>query len=145
MTQQTLREVNAPYTVNPDDQATGRETIIIRKDGEPIAAVVPYAEYQELLALKPKPAPALTILPVDPGFEKQWAAFQRLRPELLQKHSGQWVAIVNEQVAAIGPDFSIVAESVQAKYGKVARCIGQLRERERVYHIPYRKVIRRED
>jgi len=147
MSQQTLREVNAPYTINPDDEALGRETIIIRRNGEPVAAVVPYAEYQQLLALKPKPAPeppVYALLPVDSEFEKQWAAFQRLQPELLQKHPGQWVAVVNEQVGAVGPNFSAVAEAVHAKYGNVPRCIGQVREKPRVYHFPHRKVIRRE-
>ena len=153
MTRQTLREVNAPYTVDPDDESVGRETIIIRKNGEPVAAIVPYAEYQEWLALKPQLAsvrqpsepPVYAPLPVDPEFEKQWAAFQRLRPELLQKYPSQWVAIVNEQVGAVGPNFDAVAEAVYTKYGNVPRCIGQVREQQRVYHFPYRKVIRREN
>lgn len=55
MTAYILKEVNAPYTVRPDDEALGRETVIIRRNGEPIAAVVPYAEYQALLALRPAP------------------------------------------------------------------------------------------
>ncbi len=52
---QMLREVNAPYTVNADDEAIGRETIISRRNGEPVAAVVPYAEYRHWLAKKEPP------------------------------------------------------------------------------------------
>ncbi|HLB45679.1 MAG TPA: type II toxin-antitoxin system prevent-host-death family antitoxin, partial [Anaerolineales bacterium] len=88
MTRPILREVNAPYTVNPDDEALGRETIIIHKNGEPVAAVVPYAEYQKLLALT-ELAPLPPQLPSDPQFEKQYAAFQRLLPELLKEHRGE--------------------------------------------------------
>ncbi|MBI3361588.1 MAG: type II toxin-antitoxin system Phd/YefM family antitoxin, partial [Chloroflexi bacterium] len=74
-----LREVQAPYTVNPDDEAIGRETILIRRNGEPVAAVVPYAEYQQLLAAQAAHLAATSLLPVNSDFMRQWEAFQRLR------------------------------------------------------------------
>ncbi len=49
MPEQILREVNAPYMVNPDDETVGRETIIIRRNGEPVAAVVPLINGQLLI------------------------------------------------------------------------------------------------
>lgn len=147
MTTHTLREVNAPYTVNPDDEAVGRDTIIIIRNGEPVAAVVPYAEYQEWLAEKanrPGPPPIESPLPIDPEFRKQWEAFQRLRPELLKKYPGQWVAIVKEQVVEVGPDFSTVAERAD-RFGDAPMCICQVLEKPRIYKLPTRKVIRHAD
>jgi antitoxin (DNA-binding transcriptional repressor) of toxin-antitoxin stability system len=147
MTAQTLREVNAPYTVNPDDEAIGRETIIIRRNGEPVAAVVPYAEYQQWLAVKQSPSrpSIISALPISPDFLRQWEAFQRLRPELLKKYAGQWVAIVNEQVADVGPDFSTVARRTYAKLGNVPMCISEVLEEPRVYRMTARKVVGRVD
>jgi hypothetical protein len=37
----SLREVNTPYTVSTEDEAIGRDTIIVRRDGKPIAVVLP--------------------------------------------------------------------------------------------------------
>jgi hypothetical protein len=147
MTTHTLREVSAPYTVNPDDEAVGRDTIIITRNGVPVAAVVPYAEYQEWLAEKAIRAgqpPIESALPIDPEFRKQWEAFQKLKPELLKKYPGQWVAIVNEQVVEVGPDFSTVAERMD-RFGDVPMCISQVLDKPRIYKLPTRKVIRHAD
>lgn len=37
MATHAVRDVQAPYTVNPDDEAVGRDTIIIHRGGEPVA------------------------------------------------------------------------------------------------------------
>ena len=138
MPNQTLREVSAPYLVNPADEALGRETIIVRRNGEPVAAVVPYAEYQHLLALQLAPTPA----PADPEFARNRAAFQRLLPELQREHRGEWVAIVNERVAAFGPSSSAVLEEVCERLGDVRMYVQEIRETPRVYRINGPRVVR---
>ena len=146
MTQRIFREVQAPYVVNPDDETVGRETIILKRGGEPIAAIVPYAEYQDWLAFRQsRSQPHITsALPIDPGFMRQWEAFQRLKPELLKKYGGQWVGIVNEQVAEVGPDYASIAMRMD-RFGNAPMCISQVLEKPRVYKIPTRKVIRHVD
>ncbi len=140
MSEQHIREVQTPYIIRLDDKAIGQETIIIRQRGEPVAAIVPYPLYEKAILGKTLP---ITLPVPDPEFEKQWHAFQRMRPELLQKYPGQWVAVVNEQVAAIGSDFSIVAEQVEKEFGNVPRCIGEVLETPKIYRMTTRKVIRR--
>ena len=49
MTTHMLKEVSIPYTVNAEDEAIGRDTIVIRRNNQPIAVVLPYAEYEALL------------------------------------------------------------------------------------------------
>jgi len=144
MTKQTLREVNAPYTVDPDDESVGRETIIIRRNGEPVAAVVPYAEYQEWLALK-APLSAPSRPPSDPQFEKQYAAFQRLLPELLKEHRGEWVGVVNEQASVFGQTSSAVLVEICKRFGDVPMCIQQVREQPRIYRMGGPRVVRSSD
>ena len=50
MATHTLKEVSVPYTVNAEDEAIGRDIIVIRRNGEPIAVVVLFAEYQAMAA-----------------------------------------------------------------------------------------------
>jgi len=142
MTKPLIREVQTPYTINPADEAIGRDTIIIRRDHQPIAVVLPYAEYQTLTGQKAAhlPPPAS-----DPEFEKQWQAFQRLKPELLEKYEGQWVGIVNEQVAVVGPSFDAVSRKIVQDYGNVAHCISQVTRKPRMVRMTTRRVIRREN
>jgi len=141
MNARTLREVNAPYTVNPDDEAIGRDTIIIHRDGKPVAVLVPYAEYQHWLAAKAASAPTPTVQ--DTEFERNRAAFQRLLPELLKTHRGQWVAIVDEQPVQFGPDFKSVILPVRQKYGKRPVYVREILERPRVYKMLSPRIIRR--
>ncbi len=137
-----IREVQTPYTISPNDQLIGRETIILQRDGQPIAAVVPYAEYQEFLAQR-KDVAKLEPISNDPQFERERAAFQRLLPELLKEHRGKWVAIVDEKVADVGPDFSSVIQRVRARFGKRSVCVQEVLETPRVYSLPSPHIVRR--
>jgi len=160
-----LKEVRAPYTINAKSDVVEHEAIIVRRDGESvvvvpipadqiaetvlttaegemIGALLPPGEYVAYRAWKETTATPSPPVPLDPEFEKQWQAFQRLKPELLKKYKGQWVAIVNEEVVEVGPDFATVAERTD-RFGNVAKCIGEVLEKPRVYHLPSPKVIRR--
>ncbi|HET7089609.1 MAG TPA: DUF5678 domain-containing protein [Anaerolineae bacterium] len=140
MARQALREVNAPYTVNSEDEAIGRDTIVIRRSGEPVAVVVPYAEYVELLA-RPSAQPSEPVSG-DPDFERERAAFRRLLPELLKAHRGEWVAIVNEQAVEFGPDFGSVILRVRERFGQRAVYVQEILEKPRVYKFGSPHVIR---
>jgi hypothetical protein len=126
MATHTLREVSAPYTVNADDEAIGRDTIVIRRNGEPIAVVLPFVEYQALLAQP---------LSSDLGFEQERAAFQRLLPELFKTHRGEWVAIVDGQPVEFGPDFSSVIAPVRQRFGQRPVYVREVSEQARIYTI----------
>jgi hypothetical protein len=126
MATHTLREVSVPYTVNADDEAVGRDTIVIRRNGEPVAVVIPFADYQAMVAQP---------LPGDLGFEQERAAFQRLLPELLTTHRGEWVAIVDGQPVEFGPDFSSVIVPVRQRFGQRPVYVHEISEQTRVYKI----------
>ena len=138
MTSKHFREVNVPYTVNPNDESVGRETIVIQRDGEPIAAIVPYAEYQALLARPTHVSPSSTT---DLQYHRNRTAFQRLLPELLKEHRGKWVAIVNEQVVVVGASPSAVLDEVYERLGDVPVYVQQMLEKQHVYHLTTRTVI----
>ena len=140
MAKKMIREVKTPYVVDPGDESIGRDTIIIQHDGEPVAVIVPYAEYKSWRT-EEKPL----VGEMDPEFRKQWQAFQRLKPELLKKHKGQWVAIVDEQVVAVGSTSQAVLTDALERYGDVPMCIEEVLEQPRVYCISGPRVIRMAD
>jgi hypothetical protein len=138
MTARMLKEVNAPYTVNAEDEAVGRDTIVIRRNGEPIAVVLPFAEYEGLLAHQ-----SAQMAAIDPIFDRERTAFQRLLPELLAAHRGEWVAIVNGQPVDFGPDFSSVIVRVRQRFGQRPVYVHEILERPRIYKISSPRVVRR--
>jgi hypothetical protein len=46
----TLKESHAPYTLTIEEEALSREPFILERDGEPVAAVIPMAEYEAFRA-----------------------------------------------------------------------------------------------
>lgn len=126
MTPRTLKEVSVPYLVNAEDETIGRDTIVIRRNGEPVAVVVPFAEYQALVARPVFGAP---------GLEQERAAFERLLPELLKTHRGEWVAIVDGQPVQFGPDFSSVIVPVRQRFGQRLVYVREISEQAHIYKI----------
>ncbi len=106
---QIIKEVNAPYIVNPTDEAIQRETVIIQKNGEPVAAVVPFAEYTRLRAFEH----AENYI----AFQQGYADYVRLHSALLQTHPGSWVAILDGQVADSDVNHWTLAERVYRRFG----------------------------
>lgn len=45
-----LRESRAPYTLTVDDETLGHEPVILERGGQPVAALVPIAEYEAFRA-----------------------------------------------------------------------------------------------
>lgn len=50
-------------------------------------------------------------------FQQQAAAFQRMKPELLELYAGQYVAVRQGEVVASGKDKLDVSRQVRAQYG----------------------------
>jgi hypothetical protein len=138
MTTHTLKDVSVPYTVNAEDEAIGRDTIVIRRNDQPIAVVLPYAEYEELLQ-----RPAVGSVGDNPIFERERAAFQRLLPDLLRTHRDEWVAIVDGQPVQFGPDFSSVIVPVRQRFGQRPIYVHKISEEPRLYTISSPRVTRR--
>ena len=137
MVPRTLKEVSAPYTVSAEDESIGRETVIVHRDGKPVAVVLPFEEYEELLARQPAASPV-----VEPLFERERSAFQRLLLELLTTHRGEWVAIVDGQQVEFGPDFSSVIVPVRQRFGQRPVYIHEISEQAHTYRISSPRLIR---
>ena len=71
------------------------------------------------------PPPVIaTFVPPSSKWEREYAAFQRLLPQLLKTHHGRFVAIHGEQVVEGGDNKLAVALSVLARLGNVDIHVG---------------------
>jgi hypothetical protein len=73
------------------------------------------------------PAPMVSLPPPPrTKWEREYQAFQRLRPQLLATHRGRYVAIHDEQVVDSGDDKLAVALRVLSKIGNVPIHVGHV-------------------
>jgi hypothetical protein len=88
------------------------------------------AEVQLSLAWPPPDADAVDGGPTaDPKFNREWAAFYELLPELLKTLRGQYVAIHEGQVVASGPDKNVVCRQAYERFGRVTILVRLVSER----------------
>jgi hypothetical protein len=137
-----LRESHAPYTVTIGDEALSHEPLILERDGEPVAAVVPMAEYEAFCAWRDAEERARRRRPDLEAFERERQAFERLKPELLRTHRGQWVAIYQGEMVEAGHDRSLVMDRVFGRLGYVQLYVQKVEEQPQVYRLPHRAVVR---
>lgn len=57
--------------------------------------------------------------PVPTKWDREYAAFRRLLPDLLRTHRGQYVAVHDGAVVGSGPDMIAVAREAYGRFGAV--------------------------
>lgn len=72
-----------------------------------------------------------------PDFQRNHAAFEQKLPELLQTHTGQFVAFLDGELVGIGADQMELKREMYAKFGYVNMLITKVTARPRVLHIPH--------
>ncbi|MGQ9627512.1 MAG: hypothetical protein ACUVV0_11480 [Anaerolineae bacterium] len=116
----------------------GSELIIIEREGQPLAAIIPIEQYrkfvawQEEQAVKPQQLAAL---------ERESETFQRLHDQLLETYKGQFVAIIGDQVVDSDFDNCELARRVYARFGYIPVYIQKVEEAPTIYEIPSPEVI----
>jgi len=133
----TLHEPPSIYGVPLDEAALNKGPVVLELDGRPIAALIPVDEYQAFKAWRNYQAWNQEQLAY---LETERAAFQRLLPELLKTHAGQFVAIHDGRVVDADHDGGELAQRVTAR-GLKPVYIGEIRPEPRIYHVPSLEVI----
>jgi hypothetical protein len=85
------------------------------------------------------PPPVEVVVPV-PQLEKgerEYRAFLRLLPELLEKHRGQYVAIHGEQVVDTDKDDIALVQRVHARVGYVPIFVGLVSDSPPLVRVPH--------
>ena len=136
-----LGETQAPYTVTVDEDVL-REPVVLERDGEPVAALVPIAEYEAFRAWQRVQERHRHRQSQMEAFEQEQAAFERMKPELLRAHRGKVVAIYQGQVVEVGTDIGETLDAVYDRLGYVPCYVQRVEETPHVYKFPHRKVVR---
>jgi len=136
----TLKEAQALYNVLDENQLA-QEPVLLERDGRPIGVFVPMAEYEAFRAWRnaeqQQPRPAS-----EEAFQREVAAFEHMKPELLKTHLGKAVAVYHGEIVAVGETEAQVYEQVTARFGEAPIFIHVVEESSRIYKMPHRKAIR---
>jgi PHD/YefM family antitoxin component YafN of YafNO toxin-antitoxin module len=138
MKKMVLRETQAPYTLTVDEE-TLDEPVVLERDGQPVAALVPIAEYEAFLAWQQAEERRHHRQAQMEAFERERAAFERMKPELLRTHQGKVVVIYQGQVVQVGTDVAETLDAVYDQFGYVPCYVQRVEETPRIYKFPHRR------
>ena len=136
----SLKEAQATYSLSLNKTDLTQGPLILEHEGEPVAAVVPIAEYREFEAWRERHISP----PVSPDdeWEQGRQTFEQMRSELLKTHKGQFVAILNNQVVDADAEIGTLARRVYAGFGYRPIYMQKVTEQPRVARILSPRVTR---
>lgn len=138
----TLKEAQASYaTVIEQVKSTG-EPLVVEQDGQPFAVVIPFAEYQQLVALRDAERDKAWMEEQHRILMREQVAFEQMKPELLKTHQGQYVAVHNGELVDSDNDEQILAKRVYGKFGYQTILMTKVTETPQVYHVNSPKLAR---
>jgi PHD/YefM family antitoxin component YafN of YafNO toxin-antitoxin module len=114
-----IKETRAPYTIVVSEEDLGQGPVVLERNGEAVAALVSIEEYRQFVAWREQREKEARQRARMEAFERERAAFLRLKPQLLDTHRGLWVAIVGERVVDSDADSRALARRVYARFGYV--------------------------
>ena len=121
----TLSEITEPVT----------EPLVIERDGQTLGVLISAEDYRKV-------APLIAREPASPWIEEQTRlikleieAYERLKPELLKSHGGQWVAILDGELQDSDVSESALVQRVHIKFGSRTMLIRQILEQQPTYHM----------
>jgi hypothetical protein len=111
------RAIYGPDLPSPEEVAEG--PVVIQREGKPYAVAIPLGEYRRFQEWREKAEHEAQIQVQNEAWEKERAAFHRLKPQLLQTHKGLYVAIHGGQVIDADADERSLAIRFFEKHGQV--------------------------
>lgn len=134
----SLKETHTTYSLSLNKTQLGQEPIIIEREGQPLAAIIPIERYREFVAWQESRTERNQQFS---ALQKEREAFHRLRDQLLKTHKGQFVAVLDGQVVDSDVDNCELALRVYSKFGYVPIYIQRVEEKPTVYDIPSPEVV----
>jgi len=135
-----LKESRAVYSVSLDKAEALTKPVVLKRAGRQVAALVPIAEYAQFASWRKQHRPSRKRATKETWLAKQerimnreFAAFEQMKPALLQSHKGKWVAIHKSKLVDYDDDRIILSKRVREKFGDVTLLIEQVRAAPRVY------------
>ncbi len=127
-----------------------KEPVFIGEQENPVAVLIPidlYRSWQHQLETDDESlAQASSLKPAkqekSSGFEREKAAFEKMKPNLLAKYHGKCVAVVGGKVVEVGNDKIKIIDRVRERFGQVSMYVQWVTDKPRVYRFPHRRVAR---
>ncbi|MGA9351452.1 MAG: type II toxin-antitoxin system Phd/YefM family antitoxin [Anaerolineae bacterium] len=128
------RAIYGPDLPGPEEVAEG--PVVIRREGKPYAVAISLDDYRRFQEWREKADREAQIPAQDEAWEKERAAFHRLKPQLLQTHKGLYVAIHGGQVVDADADNLALAQRVMSKLKDKFFYLQLVSEEPRTFEIP---------
>jgi len=136
------RAIYGPDLPGPEEVAKG--PVVIRREGKPYAVAIPLDDYRRFQEWREKAEREARIQAQDEAlrqaqdeaWEKERAAFHRLKPQLMQTHKGLYVAIHGGQVVDADADNLVLAQRVMSKLKDMPFYLQLISEEVRTFEVP---------
>ena len=110
---------------------TQRPALVVR-EGRVVAALIPMADYERFAEWQKQGQEDTRQAQQRRQLQRERAAFEALKPELLKKYADKFVAILDGQLVDVDDDKSTLAKRVYAKFGYRTLLLTEVRETRRV-------------
>ena len=134
-----IKESSIGYTAEIERVKATGEPLVIEGDGKPLLIVLPYAEYDALITQKHRER----RIEYMEAFERERAAFEKMKSQLFETHPGQYVAIHGGQVIDADESDTELAKRVLPRFPNRAVYIQLVQKDLPVYEITSREELTR--
>ena len=131
-----IKEAKTQYALPLDETRLAEGPLIVEREGKPVAAIIPFIEYEKYQAWREQEKQAATHRAQLQKFEREKEAYLHLKPQLLQTHRGQFVAIHESKVVDADQDKRELVRRVVEHYGNEAVYIQLVAEELPSFEIP---------
>jgi PHD/YefM family antitoxin component YafN of YafNO toxin-antitoxin module len=140
-----IKEARAIYGLDlPGPEEVAEGPVVIRREGKPYAVAIPLDDYRRFQKWREEAEREAQIRDHDEAlrqtqgeaWEKERAAFHRLKPQLLQTHKGLYVAIHGGQVVDADADNLVLARRVISKLKDMPFYLQLVSEEARTFEVP---------
>lgn len=128
------RAIYGPDLPGPEEVAQG--PVVIQREGKPYAVAISLDDYRRFQEWREKAEREAQIPAQDEAWEKERAAFHRLKPQLLQTHKGLYVTIHGGQVIDADADNLALAQRVMSKLKGKPFYLQLVSEEPRTFEVP---------
>lgn len=138
MTTIAIREPKALYAALENRETLKQGPIFLEKDGQPTAVLLSIEEYGKLAGRAEREEwVERELAPIKPEIE----AYQKMLPELLKEHRGEWVAVHRGKIVALSPDKDRVLRKIIEKQYKPVY-FQLIQEGSRIVQMPHLERVR---
>jgi PHD/YefM family antitoxin component YafN of YafNO toxin-antitoxin module len=132
-TENILKEAPPAYRAAAAQVERTGKPVVVERHGDIAVAVLPWDTYRAFESWYEEQEHERWWREQHEAFEREVAAFEGMKDELLTRYEGRCVAIVGGQVVEVGDDKMEVLERVRERLGPIAVYVQWVERQPRVY------------